>query len=88
MRTRYTAAQEWVKLTTGDIVKIAREMRGMTQSELAQKTGISPSHISEIERNRVEIGRMRAILLSKALGIPTPYIMFPRPEYYKILKAA
>jgi transcriptional regulator with XRE-family HTH domain len=88
MRKQYLPTEERVKLTSGDVVKVAREMLNMTQAELAKKTGISPSHISEIEGNRVEMSRNRAFLLSKVLKIPAPYIMFPRPDYYFLKNAA
>lgn len=88
MGTKYVATRERVKLRSGDVVKIAREMLGLTQAALAEKTGISPSHISEIEKSRLEIGRQRAIALSEALHIPAPYIMFPTPDFYQMKQVA
>lgn len=80
--TKYTPAKQRVRLRSGDVVKLAREMLGFTQAVLAKKTGISASHLSEIESNKLEIGRQRALLLAKALKMPAPYIMFPTPEFY------
>lgn len=85
---KYTLAKERIKLTPGDVVKIAREMLNLTQAALAKKTGISASHISDIEANRVEIGRIRALSLAKVLKIPAPYILFPNPQFYQFSKAA
>lgn len=88
MGKMYVATRERVKLRSGDVVKIARELLDLTQAKLAEKAGIAPSHISEIEANRLEIGRQRAIALSKALHVPAPYIMFPTPHFYRLKKAA
>ena len=88
MKKKYELATERIKLTTGDVIKIAREMLEMTQTELAKKSGISASHLSEIESGSVEIGKQRALALAKALNIPAPYIMFPTANFYRIQKAA
>lgn len=88
MKKKYGLAKDRVKLSTGDVIKIAREMLEMTQAELAKKSGISASHLSEIESGSIEIGRQRALALAKALYIPAPYIMFPTANFYKIKQAA
>lgn len=82
------APLERVRLSTGDTIKIAREMLGITQAELALKTGLSPQHVSEIEADKIDIGKKRALVLSRALGIPAPFIMFPSPQFYQELKIA
>lgn len=54
----------------GDVVRRVREEQGLTQTELAEKTGISRARISQIEGGRValpNVGHRRA--LAKALGI-------------------
>ena len=88
MKKKYIPARERVRLRSGDVVKIAREMLGLTQAALAKKAGISASHLSEIESNQLEIGRLRALLLAKALKIAAPYIMFPTPDFYEMSHAA
>lgn len=88
MAKKYREAEERIHLNSGDVVKIAREMLGLTQVQLAKKTGISASHISDIEANRIDMGRKRALLLASALRIPAPYIMFPTSDFYRSKKVA
>lgn len=88
MKKKYQPTKERVKLSTGDVIKIARDMLEMTQAELAKKSGISASHLSEIESGHMDIGKQRALSLAKALGIPAPYIMFPTVGFYQLKKAA
>ena len=47
----------------------ARAKEGLTQQELAEKTGIPQRHISEMENNKRSIGKERAKKLAKALNI-------------------
>lgn len=47
----------------------ARFKEGMTQTQLAQMTGIPRRHISEMENNRRGIGRQNARKLAAALNI-------------------
>jgi ribosome-binding protein aMBF1 (putative translation factor) len=47
----------------------ARGKEGLTQKELAEKTGIPQGHISSMENGKMEIGKERAKRLAKALDI-------------------
>jgi hypothetical protein len=47
----------------------ARGKEGLTQKELSEKTGIPQSHISEMENNKMSIGKERAKRLGKALQV-------------------
>jgi len=47
----------------------ARYREGMTQAELAAKTGIPRRHISEMEHGKRTIGRQNARKLAEALGV-------------------
>ena len=47
----------------------ARAKEGMTQRELARKTGIPQRHISEMENGRRPIGKEMAKRLGEALNI-------------------
>ncbi|RJR27819.1 MAG: XRE family transcriptional regulator [Desulfobacteraceae bacterium] len=55
--------------TYGVALRGARGKEGLTQKELAQKTGIPQSHISSMENGRMTIGRERARRLAKALRV-------------------
>ncbi len=52
----------------GILLAAARCRKGLTQVQLAEKTGIARRHISQMESG-CHIGRKRARLLGKALGI-------------------
>lgn len=52
-----------------------RHREGLTQKELATKTGISQHQISEMENGKRGIGKDRARRLAKALGV-SDYRMF------------
>lgn len=60
MKKKYVPAKQRMKLTSGDVIRIAREILDMTQAELARKSGISASHLSEIELGRVDIGKQQS----------------------------
>ena len=47
----------------------ARGKEEMTQAELAEKTGIPQSHISNMENGKMEIGKERAKRLGEILNI-------------------
>jgi DNA-binding XRE family transcriptional regulator len=47
----------------------ARYREGMTQVELAEKTGIPRRHISEMENHKRPIGKQNARKLADALGV-------------------
>ena len=44
----------------GRVLRAARNKEGMTQSQLAQRTGIPQRHISEMEHGKRSIGKERA----------------------------
>lgn len=46
-----------------------RTKKNITQKQLSKITGIPQSHISEMENNKKSIGKKRARVLGKALGI-------------------
>lgn len=47
----------------------ARAKEGMTQKELAEKTGVPQRHISEMENGKRPIGKKHARLFGEALNI-------------------
>ena len=73
------------RFVRGDRIRTLREGRGWTQSDLAQRSGISQSHISEIESGKpISIGSGRLYALSRVLRTNMPYIAGtggdPRPR--------
>ncbi len=64
-----------------------RELQELSQSQLAELTGIPQSTISGIENNRIKIGIERAKTLALALKCHPALLVFPGWEI-KNLKAA
>jgi len=65
---------DWFKekaatIKPGDALRSLRTMREMKQKELAEKLGIEPRQISDMENGRAPIGKKMAMKLGKALNI-------------------
>ena len=84
----FIPAEPHEKLSTGEVIRMLRELKGWTQSELAKKSGITATNISLLENERVEIGKRRAEQLAKAFNIHPAIIMFPEYEAKEIRKVA
>lgn len=65
-----------ILMTPGEMVKNLRELKGWSQLELSEHTGISQANISAIENGRVEIGKQRAIAFAEAFQVHPASIMF------------
>lgn len=57
----------------GETIKELLEDKGMTQEELATRTGYTPKHVSEIISGKKNISAKFANTLEYALGIPTEF---------------
>ena len=55
----------------GQNVRKRREARELTQEKLAEKSGLDPTYISDIERGRRNPGIKNVARLAKALGLAT-----------------
>jgi transcriptional regulator with XRE-family HTH domain len=84
----FKPAKKHADLTTGEVIKMLRELKGWTQAELARRTGLHATNISMLENNRVDIGKQRALALAKAFGIHPAIIMFPEYDKDFFQKAA
>jgi len=73
----YRKATKRVEVSTGDSVRILRELQEMSQNDLASASGIPQSTISAIENNRVRLGVERAKVLAKALRCHPAVLVFP-----------
>lgn len=74
-----------VSITPGEMLASLRNLQELTQSELAQMTGMTQANISNMESDRQQIGRDRALVLAKALKVHPAVIMFPN---YQVEEAA
>jgi len=84
----FVVARAHARLTTGEVIRLLRELKGWTQQELARRSGINASNISLLENERVEIGKRRAVQLAKAFAVHPAIIMFPEYESKAIGSAA
>lgn len=79
-RSDFSAAERHVSFTTGEAIRMLRELKGWTQKELSKRSGIQVSNISLLENDKIEIGKKRVIGLAKAFGVHPAIIMFPEYE--------
>ena len=84
----FIPAKQHAILTTGEVVKMLRELKGWTQEGLAKSCGINATNISLLENNRLDIGKKRALQLAVAFDVHPAIIMFPEYESEAIGKAA
>jgi transcriptional regulator with XRE-family HTH domain len=87
-RHDFIPAKSRVKLTTGEVIRMLRELKEWSQEELARRSGIGANNISFLEHDRLEIGKRRAEALAKAFGVHPAIIMFPEYEGQNLAQAA
>ncbi len=56
----YAPAQKHKDVTTGEAIKMLRELKGWTQEELASRSAINAKNISLLGNDGIEIGKKRA----------------------------
>jgi transcriptional regulator with XRE-family HTH domain len=84
----FIAATPHATLTTGEVLRMLRELKGWTQEQLAEQSGLNAKNISLLENGRIDIGKKRALQLAKAFGVHPAIIMFPEYESGLINNAA
>lgn len=84
----FVPAVSHAKLSTGEVIRMLRELKGWTQKDLAKNSGINETNLSLLENDRIEIGKRRAEQLAKAFSVHPAIIMFPEYESAEIRKAA
>lgn len=58
-------------MSTGDVIRKAREAAGLSQAELAQRLGYATqASVSNLERDRQKLDFHTAARLADALGVP------------------
>jgi transcriptional regulator with XRE-family HTH domain len=63
-------------LTPGKALKIYRELNGLTQSALAELSGLKQATISSLENDRITMGIDRAKVLASALKVHPGLLAF------------
>jgi transcriptional regulator with XRE-family HTH domain len=87
-KSKFISAKPHTVLSTGEVIRLLRELKRWTQAELARRSGISATNISLLENEKVEIGKRRAEQLAKTFDVHPAIIMFPEYEAKEIEKAA
>jgi transcriptional regulator with XRE-family HTH domain len=87
-RDDFAPAKKHATVTTGEAIRMLRELKGWTQEELAKRSGINAKNISMLENDRIDIGKRRAEQLAKAFKVHPAIIMFPEYESELIHNAA
>lgn len=62
-------------MLTGNKLKAIRALRGVTQAELAQSSGVSPTAIAEYETGKRDLRADTIRKLCEALGVQVRYIV-------------
>jgi len=87
-KNEFIVAEKHAAITTGEAIKMLRDLKGWTQEELAKRSGINAKNISLLENNKIDIGKKRAEQLANAFGVHPAIIMFPEYEAALIKKVA
>src|ERR1051325_10815957 len=61
--------------TPGDRIRDAREVKGWTQEELADKAQISKGFLSDVENNKRSVSAEHALKIADALGMSLDFLM-------------
>ena len=73
----YVKAKRDIEVSTGESVRILRELQELSQNDLSQISGIPQSTISAIENDRINLGVERAKQLARALRCHPAVLVFP-----------
>jgi len=73
----YRPATKRVTVTVGESVRILRELQELSQSHLAEMSGISQATLSAIENGRLRLGVERAKVLARARRCHPGVLVFP-----------
>lgn len=75
--SQFRAAKKRITVSVGESVRIVRELQGLSQNQLAERTGIPQASLSAIENDRVRLGVERAKVLARALKCHPAVLVFP-----------
>lgn len=74
---QFRPTKKRITVSAGESVRIIRELQGLSQNQLAQRTGIPQTTLSAIENDRVRLGVERAKVLARALKCHPAVLVFP-----------
>ena len=85
MTFAYSETAHAIRIALGSVLRTRREAARRTLSEVAAEAGLSPAHLSEVERGRKEISTERLVAVAHALAIAPAEIF---SELARLLGAA
>src|SRR5260370_13078091 len=65
----YSESADIIRRALGSILRRRREAMHRTWPEVAGEAGLSPAHLSEVERGRKEVSTERLMAVTHALGV-------------------
>jgi transcriptional regulator with XRE-family HTH domain len=68
MTFAYSESARQVRTVLGAILRQRREAARRTLTDIANEAGLSPAHLSEVERGRKEVSTERLLAVAHALG--------------------
>ena len=74
--SQFRSAKKRINVSVGESVRILRELQGLSQNQLANRTGILQATLSAIENNRVRLGVERAKVIACALKCHPAVLVF------------
>lgn len=75
--SQFRPARKRINVSVGESVRIIRELQGLSQNQLAERTRISQATLSAIENDRVRLGVERAKVIARALKCHPAVLVFP-----------
>lgn len=75
--SQFRPAKKRINVSVGESVRIVRELQGLSQNQLAERTRISQATLSAIENDRVRLGVERAKVIARALKCHPAVLVFP-----------
>ena len=76
LKGEFISDKKYGNLTPGKALKIYRELKGLSQNELAELTGLKQATISSLENDRITMGIERAKSLASALKVHPGLLAF------------
>ena len=76
LREVFIGEKKYGNLTPGKALKIYRELRGFSQNDLAEITGLKQATISSLENDKISMGIERAKALAQALKVHPGLLAF------------
>ena len=75
--SQFRPAKKRINVSVGESARIIRELQGLSQNQLAERTGIPQATLSAIENDRVRLGVERAKVIARALKCHPAVLVFP-----------